>query len=209
MGGSARKKLGVMPRKKKSSSENHRLASVSSVSINKDKPIQRNAANARERARMRVLSRAFCRLKTTLPWVPADTKLSKLDTLRLAASYIAHLKGILREDHFSTDDSVHPAMNLTWPFGFNRGGGNGSGGGGSGSEDAESGSSCAWEEVTKDCVHLEQEDDPSLHLHLDSHLHHLNPSNVLPYGQHHHQQTHAPNSMIPSCFHDDIIVSIG
>ncbi|CAG7832842.1 unnamed protein product [Allacma fusca] len=110
--GSARKKLGVMPRKKKSSSENHRLASVSSVSINKDKPIQRNAANARERARMRVLSRAFCRLKTTLPWVPADTKLSKLDTLRLAASYIAHLKGILREDHFSTDDSVHPAMNL-------------------------------------------------------------------------------------------------
>lgn len=26
-------------------------------------PLQRNAANARERARMRVLSRAFCRLK--------------------------------------------------------------------------------------------------------------------------------------------------
>lgn len=58
----------------------------------------RNAANARERARMRVLSKAFCRLKTTLPWVPADTKLSKLDTLRLAATYIAHLRAVLKDD---------------------------------------------------------------------------------------------------------------
>ena len=46
---------------------------------------QRNAANARERQRMRVLSKAFNRLKTSLPWVPSDTKLSKLDTLRLAS----------------------------------------------------------------------------------------------------------------------------
>jgi hypothetical protein len=30
---------------------------------------QRNAANARERARMRVLSKAFIKLKTHLPWV--------------------------------------------------------------------------------------------------------------------------------------------
>lgn len=59
-------------------------------------PQQRNAANARERARMRVLSKAFCRLKTTLPWVPPDTKLSKLDTLRLATSYIAHLRTMLK-----------------------------------------------------------------------------------------------------------------
>lgn len=55
-------------------------------------PVQRNAANARERARMRVLSSAFCRLKTKLPWVPADTKLSKLDTLRLATIYIQQLR---------------------------------------------------------------------------------------------------------------------
>ncbi|CAG5120547.1 unnamed protein product, partial [Candidula unifasciata] len=68
------------------------------------KPQQRNAANARERSRMRVLSKAFTRLKTTLPWVPPDTKLSKLDTLRLASSYIAHLKQIL--DH---EESMHAA----------------------------------------------------------------------------------------------------
>lgn len=54
-------------------------------------PIQRNAANARERARMRVLSSAFYKLKTIIPWVPRDTKLSKLDTLRLATNYINYL----------------------------------------------------------------------------------------------------------------------
>ncbi|XP_015109861.1 heart- and neural crest derivatives-expressed protein 1 [Diachasma alloeum] len=77
----------------------------------------RNAANARERARMRVLSKAFCRLKTTLPWVPADTKLSKLDTLRLAATYIAHLRAVLRDDNDSLPDSTRSlSLALTWPF---------------------------------------------------------------------------------------------
>ena len=72
-------------------------------------PQQRNAANARERARMRVLSKAFCRLKTTLPWVPPDTKLSKLDTLRLATGYIAHLRAILKlSENEAPDPSVQP-----------------------------------------------------------------------------------------------------
>ncbi len=52
----------------------------------------------RERTRMRVLSKAFGRLKLTLPWVPPDTKLSKLDTLRLATSYISHLQRVLDEE---------------------------------------------------------------------------------------------------------------
>jgi len=71
-------------------------------------PVQRNAANERERARMRVLSRAFTRLKTSLPWVPADTKLSKLDTLRLASCYIAHLSRLLQ-----TDDDTNMAVTMT------------------------------------------------------------------------------------------------
>ncbi|CAH2285397.1 musculin [Pelobates cultripes] len=78
------------------------------------KQSQRNAANARERARMRVLSKAFSRLKTSLPWVPPDTKLSKLDTLRLASSYIAHLRQLLQEDRYD-NSYIHP-VNLTWPF---------------------------------------------------------------------------------------------
>uniref|UniRef100_A0A8C4X0X5 BHLH domain-containing protein n=1 Tax=Eptatretus burgeri TaxID=7764 RepID=A0A8C4X0X5_EPTBU len=75
---------------------------------------QRDAANARERARMRVLSKAFSRLKHTLPWVPPDTKLSKLDTLRLACSYIAHLRRLLAEDALE-GRRLHP-VGLTWPF---------------------------------------------------------------------------------------------
>lgn len=77
-------------------------------------PVQRNAANARERARMRVLSSAFGRLKTKLPNIPADTKLSKLDTLRLATIYIRQLKAAVEEErgdkeqfnkHHATDAS--------------------------------------------------------------------------------------------------------
>ncbi|KAM8811737.1 musculin [Eudromia elegans] len=78
------------------------------------KQSQRNAANARERARMRVLSKAFSRLKTSLPWVPPDTKLSKLDTLRLASSYIAHLRQLLQEERYE-GAYAHP-VSLTWPF---------------------------------------------------------------------------------------------
>ena len=65
-----------------------------------DRP--RNAANERERDRMRVLSGAFAKLKTTLPWVPADTKLSKLDTLLMATRYIGYLRKQLLEDVEST-----------------------------------------------------------------------------------------------------------
>ena len=70
----------------------------------------RKEANARERGRMRVLSRAFTKLKRALPWVPHDTKLSKLDTLRLATSYIAYLHRLLDDDD-QTDLllPVHPA----------------------------------------------------------------------------------------------------
>ncbi|XP_069477303.1 musculin [Ambystoma mexicanum] len=80
------------------------------------KQTQRNAANARERARMRVLSKAFSRLKTSLPWVPADTKLSKLDTLRLASSYIQHLRQLLQEDRYHQGVYMHHPANLAWPF---------------------------------------------------------------------------------------------
>ena len=63
------------------------------------------AANLRERTRMRVLSKAFGKLKLMLPWVPPDTKLSKLDTLRLATSYISHLQKILDDNGGDFNDS--------------------------------------------------------------------------------------------------------
>ncbi|CAL8311474.1 unnamed protein product [Merluccius merluccius] len=89
-------------------------AQLSKVPQRESRQCQRNAANARERARMRVLSKGFSRLKTSLPWVPADTKLSKLDTLRLASSYISHLRQLLQDERFE-HSFVHP-VNLTWPF---------------------------------------------------------------------------------------------
>nr|XP_040127420.1 transcription factor 23 isoform X2 [Ictidomys tridecemlineatus] len=46
---------------------------------------------ARERSRVRTLRQAFLALQAALPAVPPDTKLSKLDVLVLATSYIAHL----------------------------------------------------------------------------------------------------------------------
>lgn len=59
---------------------------------------------------MRVLSSAFYRLKTIIPWVPHDTKLSKLDTLRLARNYIAYLGATLAGENVNeiTIKMPHP-----------------------------------------------------------------------------------------------------
>ena len=57
---------------------------------------------------MRVLSKGFAKLKLMLPWVPPDTKLSKLDTLRLATSYISHLQRVLDDngDEYSSGNDT-------------------------------------------------------------------------------------------------------
>ncbi|XP_039387317.1 transcription factor 23 [Mauremys reevesii] len=52
---------------------------------------------ARERSRVRTLRQAFLALQAALPSVPPDTKLSKLDVLVLATSYIAHLTHTLHQ----------------------------------------------------------------------------------------------------------------
>uniref|UniRef100_A0A8C0J2H0 BHLH domain-containing protein n=1 Tax=Chelonoidis abingdonii TaxID=106734 RepID=A0A8C0J2H0_CHEAB len=56
---------------------------------------RRQAANARERDRTHSVNSAFSALRTLIPTEPADRKLSKIETLRLAASYIAHLANVL------------------------------------------------------------------------------------------------------------------
>lgn len=53
------------------------------------RPTSRNAA--RERSRVKSLRTAFLELQNSLPSVPPNTKLSKLDVLVLATTYIAHL----------------------------------------------------------------------------------------------------------------------
>ncbi|XP_076869494.1 transcription factor 24 [Brachyhypopomus gauderio] len=65
------------------------------------------AANAaRERSRVQTLRHAFLELQRTLPSVPPDTKLSKLDVLILATTYIAHLTRTLQEEGMDEGDST-------------------------------------------------------------------------------------------------------
>ncbi|MCL4141245.1 UNVERIFIED_CONTAM: hypothetical protein GTU68_061341, partial [Idotea baltica] len=56
---------------------------------------RRLAANARERRRMDNLNKAFDRLRSVLPQLNDDRKLSKYDTLQMAQTYITTLDDLL------------------------------------------------------------------------------------------------------------------
>ncbi|XP_064926393.1 transcription factor 15-like [Columba livia] len=56
---------------------------------------RRAAANARERDRTHSVNTAFGALRRLIPTRPADRRLSKVETLRLASSYISHLANVL------------------------------------------------------------------------------------------------------------------
>ncbi|XP_066588938.1 heart- and neural crest derivatives-expressed protein 2-like [Prorops nasuta] len=62
------------------------------------RPKRRNTANKKERRRTQSINSAFGTLRDCIPNVPADTKLSKIKTLRLAASYIGYLMAVLESD---------------------------------------------------------------------------------------------------------------
>lgn len=57
--------------------------------------VQRNVANARERNRTSSVNIAFSLLRTRIPTEPRDRRLSKIETLRLATSYIRHLINVV------------------------------------------------------------------------------------------------------------------
>lgn len=58
-------------------------------------PRQRQVANQRERDRTHSVNSAFIQLRNLIPTEPLDRKLSKIETLRLAGSYINHLNSVL------------------------------------------------------------------------------------------------------------------
>ena len=67
---------------------------------------RRCAANMRERNRMHVVNFAFDRLREVVPSYPANRKLSKIETLKMACSYIQELTNLLKSNAVvqGTDD---------------------------------------------------------------------------------------------------------
>lgn len=74
------------------------------------RPVKRRpTANRKERRRTQSINSAFSELRDCIPNVPADTKLSKIKTLRLATSYIAYLMDILDKDEQNGDAEAFKA----------------------------------------------------------------------------------------------------
>ncbi|XP_050090712.1 transcription factor 15-like [Anopheles aquasalis] len=68
---------------------------TSDESTGSDPADQRRQANARERFRTHSVNSAFNSLRQLIPTEPINRKLSKIETLRLAKSYISHLLAVL------------------------------------------------------------------------------------------------------------------
>jgi twist len=72
---------------------------------------QRVIANVRERQRTQSLNEAFTSLRHIIPTLPSD-KLSKIQTLKLATSYIDFLYQMLNEDQSVVDSKMAQSKNF-------------------------------------------------------------------------------------------------
>ncbi|XP_053214749.1 transcription factor 15-like [Panonychus citri] len=67
---------------------------INSLIVEPDDQLHRQVANVRERNRTQSLNQALNCLRNLIPTEPANRKLSKIETLRLAVSYIKHLDNL-------------------------------------------------------------------------------------------------------------------
>lgn len=74
---------------------------------------RRLAANARERRRMLGLNVAFDRLRSVIPNMESERKLSKSETLQMAQIYIATLSELLQDEGCSHADLSYTRIALT------------------------------------------------------------------------------------------------
>ncbi|CAI2737018.1 unnamed protein product [Dicrocoelium dendriticum] len=70
-------------------------------------PPLKRVANERERTRTASVNDAFLMLRSLIPTEPMNRKLSKIETLRLASSYISHLHAVLVT---GTDPAEQPCL---------------------------------------------------------------------------------------------------
>ena len=72
----------------------------------------RHAANMRERKRMQSINEAFEGLRSHIPTLPYEKRLSKVDTLRLAIGYISFLAEMLNCDS-KTEESLRASLDCS------------------------------------------------------------------------------------------------
>ncbi|KAF7258804.1 hypothetical protein EG68_04017 [Paragonimus skrjabini miyazakii] len=76
-------------------------------------PIKR-VANERERTRTASVNDAFLMLRSLIPTEPMNRKLSKIETLRLASSYISHLHAVLVTGNDPAASAAAPIRMCAW-----------------------------------------------------------------------------------------------
>lgn len=69
--------------------------------------VKRIQANSRERKRMHTVNSAFDQLRELVPTYPSNRKLSKIDTLRLACTYIQDLVSLLHSTQAIGEDVLY------------------------------------------------------------------------------------------------------
>ncbi|XP_067637079.1 transcription factor 15 isoform X2 [Eurosta solidaginis] len=82
----------------------------SDISNSSEPEKPRKEVNARERNRTQSVNSAFTTLRSLIPTEPCDRKLSKIEILRLAKSYIAHLNAVI-----ITGNNEKPCANYSSP----------------------------------------------------------------------------------------------
>lgn len=87
----------------------YRCRKRSPATIERARIVRRDKANARERRRMNSLNDALEHLRTLLPSVPEEPKMTKIETLRVAQGYITYLATVLSD----TDGGYQPIAEST------------------------------------------------------------------------------------------------
>lgn len=106
---SSNEETNTKPKRRYATGRNRVTRAKSPTQVMKIKRNRRLKANDRERNRMHMLNEALDKLRCVLPTFPEDTKLTKIETLRFAHSYIFALTQALNDIDMSlcTEDSVN------------------------------------------------------------------------------------------------------